>query len=114
MSGGCGGGGGAPGLAGGSSIGVLSLSTRLTLKAVDIHVGDGGSGGSGGPGGAGGLGAVTPPGACDGLFSGGSTGCAGGPSGSGGPGGDGGGGRGGHSIDVVFRDDAGNEPSSGR
>ncbi|WP_437940966.1 hypothetical protein [Sorangium sp. So ce341] len=103
-AGGCGGKGGGGGKAGGSSIGILSLGTRLALTEVNISVGAAGHGGKGGDGrrgGNGGNGAVggsleddTGPGA--------RKGCDGGPGGPGGDGGSGGGGRGGHAVGIAY------------
>lgn len=100
-AGGCGGKGGLGGKAGGSSIGIVSLGTKLKLTAVEIVVGNAGKGGNGGLGQSGGA-----PGA---GASGGKSaqspskaGCKGGDGGYGGAGGPGGGGRGGHAIGVVF------------
>ncbi|WP_437538307.1 hypothetical protein WME79_20260 [Sorangium sp. So ce726] len=103
-AGGCGGKGGGGGKAGGSSIGILSLGTRLALTGVNITVsaaGRGGTGGDGKRGGTGGSGAIggsvgadTGPGA--------RKGCDGGPGGAGGDGGAGGGGRGGHAVGIAY------------
>ncbi|KYF47167.1 hypothetical protein BE08_40655, partial [Sorangium cellulosum] len=59
-AGGCGGKAGTGGKAGGSSIGLLSLGTKLVLTDVTVSVGkagNGGVGGDGSPGGFGGMGA---------------------------------------------------------
>jgi hypothetical protein len=103
-AGGCGGKGGGGGKAGGSSIGIVSLGTKLVLTEVTIAVGAAGRGGAGGTGkrgGTGGNGAVggfvtadTGPGA--------RKGCDGGPGGAGGDGGPGGGGRGGHAVGIAY------------
>ncbi|WP_437321223.1 hypothetical protein [Sorangium sp. So ce385] len=103
-AGGCGGKGGGGGKAGGSSIGILSLGTRLALTEVSLTVGVAGHGGTGGDGrrgGNGGNGAIggsleedTGPGA--------RKGCDGGPGGPGGDGGAGGGGRGGHAVGIAY------------
>ena len=96
--GGCGGKGGGGGRAGGSSIGILSVTSKLTLKNVVITAGNGGRGGEGGDGQPGALGGKGGPGGTD---TGTLAGCAGGNGGRGGSGGVGGGGRGGHSIGVA-------------
>ncbi|AUX24980.1 hypothetical protein SOCEGT47_055210 [Sorangium cellulosum] len=101
-AGGCGGKGGGGGKAGGSSIGILSLGTKLVLTEVTVAVGKAGKGGDGADGqnGAdGGLGAVggaasdKPPSI---------RGCDGGRGGRGGAGGSGGGGRGGHAVGIAY------------
>ncbi|WP_236644438.1 hypothetical protein [Sorangium cellulosum] len=100
-AGGCGGKGGGGGKAGGSSIGIVSLGTKLVLKEVTVEVGTAGKGGdgAGGRGGAaGGSGAAG--GAASSL--GGSIGCRGGDGGQGGMGGTGAGGRGGHAVGVAY------------
>ncbi|HSN99477.1 MAG TPA: hypothetical protein VLS89_14375, partial [Candidatus Nanopelagicales bacterium] len=87
---GCGGAGGKAGGYGGASIGVLTLSGEVTIRATSIKTGRGGDGGNGGLGQAGGLGGLggapgvgvnNSPAGCDG--------------GAGGDGGYGGGGLGG-------------------
>jgi len=98
-AGGCGGNAGKGGGYGGGSIGLLTLSGEVTIRATSIKTsrgGDGGAGGlgqhggMGGPGGQGGAGvALSPPG------------CHGGAGGKGGSGGHGGGGLGGPSIGVL-------------
>ncbi|XYI03129.1 hypothetical protein ACMHYB_26570 [Sorangium sp. So ce1128] len=101
-SGGCGGKGGGGGKAGGSSVGILSLGTKLVLTDVTVAVGtagNGGMGGDGSPGGSGGMGAnggARVPG------SGSIQGCTGGKGGAGGDGGPGGGGRGGHAVGIAY------------
>ncbi|WP_437999252.1 hypothetical protein WMF26_04295 [Sorangium sp. So ce185] len=100
-AGGCGGKGGGGGKAGGSSIGIVSLGTKLVLKEVTVEVGTAGKGGdgAGGRGGAaGGSGAAG--GAASSL--GGSIGCRGGDGGQGGMGGPGAGGRGGHAVGIAY------------
>ncbi len=104
-AGGGGGPGGGGGKAGGSSLGILSLGTRLVLTEVNITVGAAGHGGAGGDGKRGGNGgngaaggsvdADTGPGA--------RKGCDGGPGGAGGDGGPGGGGRGGHAVSIAYK-----------
>ncbi|WP_434048027.1 MULTISPECIES: hypothetical protein [Sorangium] len=101
-AGGCGGKAGTGGKAGGSSIGILSLGTRLVLIDVTVTVGNAGIGGMGGdgkPGGNGGMGAA------GGMASGkvgSKPGCPGGMGGVGGDGGPGGGGRGGHAVGIAY------------
>ncbi|WP_437571453.1 hypothetical protein [Sorangium sp. So ce542] len=100
-AGGCGGKGGGGGKAGGSSIGIVSLGTKLVLTEVTVEVGTAGKGGdgAGGRGGAaGGSGAAG--GAASSL--GGSIGCDGGRGGQGGMGGPGAGGRGGHALGIAY------------
>ncbi|XXY45679.1 hypothetical protein WME91_37335 [Sorangium sp. So ce269] len=101
-AGGCGGKGGGGGKAGGSSIGIVSLGTRLVLKEVTVAVGTAGKGGdgvagqngaSGGAGAAGGAASDNPPSI---------PGCKGGDGGRGGAGGPGGGGRGGHAVGIAY------------
>lgn len=93
--GGCGGAGGAPGEGGGSSIGLLSIDSTVTLADVAIQTGIGGDGGNGGrgaagqSGGDGGLGADSA--------------CSGGRGGDGAPGQMGGGGAGGLSVGALYR-----------
>jgi hypothetical protein len=99
-AGGCGGKGGGGGQAGGSSIGILSLGTKLVLTEVTVAAGKAGHGGKGGlgrPGASGGSGgtAGTPK-------SLGGAGCDGGRGGTGGRGGLGGGGRGGHAVGLAY------------
>jgi hypothetical protein len=101
-AGGCGGKGGGGGKAGGSSIGIVSLGTKLVLKEVTVAVGKAGKGGDGSLGQAGATGGI---GATGGLGSGlgdSIPGCKGGDGGRGGAGGPGGGGRGGHAVGVVY------------
>jgi hypothetical protein len=106
-AGGCNGKGAVGGQAGGSSIAVISLGTKLTLTNVTLVVGAGGSGGkgfvgenggAGGSGAKGGAASMTPPSIA---------GCKGGDGGVGGVGGASGGGRGGHSMGVLYA----NEPT---
>ncbi|WP_437898937.1 hypothetical protein [Sorangium sp. So ce124] len=100
-AGGCGGKGGGGGKAGGSSIGIVSLGTKLVLTEVTVAVGKAGKGGDGA--GARG-GAVGGSGSAGGSSSplGGSIGCRGGDGGAGGIGGPGGGGRGGHAVGIAY------------
>jgi len=97
-AGGCGGKGGKGGGSGGASIGLLSLSVDVTIRATMITTAEGGDGGrgglwqGGGPGGTGGAGGV-------GWWSG--PGCYGGEGGKGGNGGHGGGGLGGPSVGIA-------------
>ncbi|WP_437734958.1 hypothetical protein [Sorangium sp. So ce1335] len=100
-AGGCGGKGGGGGKAGGSSLGIVSLGTKLVLKEVTVAVGKAGKGGDGAggrggaAGGSGGAGGAASP-------LGGSIGCDGGRGGQGGMGGPGGGGRGGHAVGIAY------------
>ncbi|HTN84079.1 MAG TPA: hypothetical protein VL242_10345 [Sorangium sp.] len=99
-AGGCGGKGGGGGQAGGSSIGILSLGTKLVLTEVTVAVGKAGNGGKGGfgrPGASGGSGGTA--GTATSL---GGAGCDGGRGGTGGRGGPGGGGRGGHAVGIAY------------
>ncbi|WP_437623724.1 hypothetical protein [Sorangium sp. So ce1151] len=101
-AGGCGGKGGGGGKAGGSSIGIVSLGTKLVLTEVMVAVGKAGKGGSGV---AGQSGADGGAGAAGGAASGVSPsirGCKGGDGGFGGAGGPGGGGRGGHAVGIAY------------
>ncbi|WP_437636423.1 hypothetical protein [Sorangium sp. So ce854] len=100
-AGGCGGKGGGGGKAGGSSIGIVSLGTKLVLTEVTVAVGTAGKGGNG-AGGRGG--AAGGSGATGGAASplGGSIGCRGGDGGQGGMGGPGAGGRGGHAVGIAY------------
>ncbi|WP_437327467.1 hypothetical protein [Sorangium sp. So ce381] len=100
-AGGCGGKGGSGGKAGGSSIGIVSLGTKLVLTDVTVAVGKAGKGGNGaagqlgGSGGAGAAGGTAP--AAPAI-----PGCKGGDGGRGGAGGPGAGGRGGHAVGVAY------------
>jgi hypothetical protein len=101
-AGGCGGKGGGGGKAGGSSVGILSLGTKLVLTEVTVTVGKAGKGGEGV---AGQLGADGGAGAVGGARSdlvGSKAGCDGGRGGSGGDGGPGAGGRGGHAVGIAY------------
>ncbi|WP_437958871.1 hypothetical protein WME76_03880 [Sorangium sp. So ce119] len=100
-AGGCGGKGGGGGKAGGSSLGIVSLGTKLVLTEVTVAVGKAGNGGNG-AGGRGG--AAGGSGATGGTASplGGSIGCRGGDGGQGGMGGAGAGGRGGHAVGLAY------------
>ncbi|WP_437938771.1 hypothetical protein [Sorangium sp. So ce341] len=101
-AGGCGGKGGGAGKAGGSSIGIVSLGTKLVLTEVTVEVGTAGKGGSGVVGQSGADGGA---GAAGGEASGVSPsirGCKGGDGGPGGAGGPGGGGRGGHAVGIAY------------
>ncbi|WP_437709323.1 hypothetical protein WMF45_33510 [Sorangium sp. So ce448] len=98
-AGGCGGKGGGGGRAGGSSIGILSLGTKLVLTDVTVAVGkagNGGQGASGRRGADGGMGATGGT-ASDHVDS--IPGCDGGRGGAGGPGA---GGRGGHAVGIAY------------
>ncbi|WP_437953842.1 hypothetical protein WME98_26440 [Sorangium sp. So ce296] len=101
-AGGCGGKGGGGGKAGGSSIGILSLGTKLVLIDVTVAVGKAGKGGdgadgqngaNGGAGASGGTASEKPPSI---------PGCDGGRGGRGGAGGPGAGGRGGHAVGIAY------------
>ncbi|WP_437894169.1 hypothetical protein [Sorangium sp. So ce124] len=101
-AGGCGGKGGGGGKAGGSSVGILSLGTKLVLKNATVAVGKAGKGGdgvegqngaAGGNGAVGGTASEKPPSI---------PGCKGGDGGRGGAGGPGAGGRGGHAVGIAF------------
>ncbi|WP_437578187.1 hypothetical protein [Sorangium sp. So ce887] len=101
-AGGCGGKGGGGGKAGGSSIGIVSLGTKLVLTEVTVAVGTAGKGGDGvagqngadgGAGATGGVASPNPPSI---------PGCKGGDGGRGGAGGPGGGGRGGHAVGIAY------------
>ncbi|WP_437578060.1 hypothetical protein [Sorangium sp. So ce887] len=101
-AGGCGGRGGAGGKAGGSSIGIISLGTRLVLSEVSVTLGEGGKGGDGAAGQEGGPGGLGAPGGVnasdpDHRYAG-----TGGNGSDGGRGGPGGGGRGGHAIGIAY------------
>ncbi|XXX78129.1 hypothetical protein WMF30_05100 [Sorangium sp. So ce134] len=100
-AGGCGGQGGGGGKAGGSSIGVVSLGTKLVLTEVTVAVGKAGKGGDGAGGRGGALGGSGATGGTPSPL-GGSAGCDGGRGGQGGMGGPGGGGRGGHAVGVAY------------
>jgi len=97
-AGGCGGKGGKGGGYGGASIGLLSLSSDVTLRATRITTSNGGDGGRGGLWQGGGLGGIGAEGGV-GFWSG--PGCGGGNGGKGGNGGHGGGGLGGPSIGIA-------------
>ncbi len=97
-TGGCGGAVGNGGLAGGSSMALVSLGANITLKHVALTAKQGGSGGKGGDGQLGGQGRMGGFGKI--IFNG--YACAGGAGGNGGRGGAGGGGIGGHSIGVAY------------
>ncbi|XXY49494.1 hypothetical protein WME91_56775 [Sorangium sp. So ce269] len=103
-AGGCGGNGGSGGKAGGSSIGILSLGTKLVLTEVTIAVGAAGHGGMGGAGKRGGSGGSGAPGGSIDTDAGPGAreGCDGGSGGPGGDGGAGGGGRGGHAVGIAY------------
>lgn len=100
-AGGCGGKGGGGGKAGGSSIGIVSLGTKLVLTDVTVAVGKAGKGGDGAGGRGGGLGGSGATGGTPSAL-GGSAGCRGGDGGQGGTGGPGGGGRGGHAVGIAY------------
>ncbi len=93
--GGCGGAGGTGGTGGGASIGLLSVSSGITVTSSEITTKQAGNGGPGAAGQAGQAGG----------FSGASSapGCNGGSGGNGGLGGSGSGGAGGLSAPIVFK-----------
>lgn len=94
--GGCGGAGGEPGTNGGSSFGLLSFNSNVTVEGGALVTNAGGRGGDGGDGQAGQAGGALGAGACNG-----------GAGGNGAGGSGGGGGAGGHSVPVAF---VGTEP----
>ncbi|WCQ88608.1 hypothetical protein NQZ70_01287 [Sorangium sp. Soce836] len=100
-AGGCGGKGGGGGKAGGSSIGILSLGTKLVLMDVTVAVGKAGKGGDGAGGRGGAVGGSGSTGGTPSSL-GGSAGCRGGDGGQGGAGGPGAGGRGGHAVGIAY------------
>ncbi len=105
-TGGCGGRAGKGGQPGGSSIGMASLGSRLTVNQIRIVTGKGGRGGQGGAGQPGGQGGLPAPGgaginAQDPM----KPGCGGGIGGYGANGGHGGGGHGGHSSAMAATKD---------
>ncbi|KYG02178.1 hypothetical protein BE21_55250 [Sorangium cellulosum] len=100
-AGGCGGKGGGGGKAGGSSIGIVSLGTKLVLTDVTVEVGTAGKGGDGAGGRGGALGGSGGTGGTPSPL-GGSAGCDGGRGGQGGMGGPGAGGRGGHAVGIAY------------
>ena len=93
--GGCGGASGSGGTGGGASIGLLSVSSSVTLTASEITTKQAGNGGTGAPGQTGQLGGF------GGVQS--APGCPGGTGGTGGLGGSGSGGAGGVSAPIVFK-----------
>ncbi|AGP34089.1 hypothetical protein SCE1572_06025 [Sorangium cellulosum So0157-2] len=101
-AGGCGGKGGGGGKAGGSSIGILSLGTKLVLTDVTVAVGKAGKGGDGAQGKAGATGGAGASGGAGSGLAGSKAGCDGGKGGSGGDGGPGAGGRGGHAVGIAY------------
>ncbi|WP_437725415.1 hypothetical protein [Sorangium sp. So ce861] len=100
-AGGCGGKGGGGGKAGGSSVGIVSLGTKLVLTEVTIEVGKAGKGGDGAGGRGGAVGGSGGTGGAPSTL-GGSAGCGGGRGGQGGMGGPGAGGRGGHAVGIAY------------
>ncbi|WP_438027120.1 hypothetical protein [Sorangium sp. So ce233] len=100
-AGGCGGKGGGGGKAGGSSLGIVSLGTKLVLTEVTVAVGKAGKGGNGAGGRGGALGGSGATGGTPSPL-GGSIGCDGGRGGQGGMGGPGAGGRGGHAVGLAY------------
>ncbi|WP_437761665.1 hypothetical protein WMF27_03540 [Sorangium sp. So ce281] len=101
-AGGCGGKGGGGGKAGGSSIGIVSLGTKLALREVSVTVGKAGKGGDGVAGQSGADGGVGAAGGAASGISPSIRGCDGGRGGSGGAGGPGAGGRGGHAVGIAY------------
>ncbi|WP_437590818.1 hypothetical protein [Sorangium sp. So ce1000] len=101
-AGGCGGKGGGGGKAGGSSIGIVSLGTKLVLREVSIAVGKAGKGGDGVVGQSGANGGAGGPGGNASGVSPSIRGCRGGDGGQGGAGGPGAGGRGGHAVGLAY------------
>ncbi|WP_437781594.1 hypothetical protein [Sorangium sp. So ce1097] len=101
-AGGCGGKGGGGGKAGGSSIGILSLGTKLVLIDVTVAVGKAGKGGDGAQGKAGAAGGAGATGGAGSGLGDSKAGCRGGDGGQGGPGAPGGGGRGGHAVGIAY------------
>jgi len=98
-AGGCGGKGAEGGGYGGASIGLISLSDNVTLRATTITTGDGADGGRGGLWQGGGQGGQGGPG---GIGVGSSVGaCTGARGGQGGNGGHGGGGLGGPTLGIA-------------
>lgn len=101
-AGGCGGRGGAGGKAGGSSIGIISLGTRLVLSEVSVTLKEGGKGGDGAAGQEGGPGGLGAPGGVNTSDPARRYAGTGGNGGDGGSGGPGRGGRGGHAIGIAY------------
>nr|WP_233561031.1 hypothetical protein [Sorangium cellulosum] len=101
-AGGCGGKGGGGGKAGGSSIGILSLGTKLALTDVTVAVGKAGKGGDGASGQPGALGGAGNAGGDRSGLGESIPGCKGGDGGRGGLGGSGAGGRGGHAVGIAY------------
>ncbi|WP_437914713.1 hypothetical protein [Sorangium sp. So ce302] len=101
-AGGCGGKGGGGGKAGGSSIGIVSLGTKLVLREVTVAVGKAGKGGNGAGGRGGAAGGSGATGGTSSGLPGSKAGCDGGKGGAGGDGGPGAGGRGGHSVGIAY------------
>ncbi|WP_437715557.1 hypothetical protein WMF45_03560 [Sorangium sp. So ce448] len=101
-AGGCGGKGGRGGKAGGSSVGILSLGTKLVLTDVTVTVGKAGKGGNGVAGQSGADGGVGAAGGAASGTSPSTRGCDGGRGGQGGAGGPGAGGRGGHAVGIAY------------
>ncbi|WP_437976407.1 hypothetical protein WMF11_03465 [Sorangium sp. So ce295] len=101
-AGGCGGKGGGGGRAGGSSIGIVSLGTKLVLTDVTVAVGKAGKGGDGVAGQSGANGGAGASGGAASGVSPSIPGCKGGDGGRGGAGGPGAGGRGGHAVGLAY------------
>ncbi|WP_437829847.1 hypothetical protein [Sorangium sp. So ce1153] len=101
-AGGCGGRGGRGGGNGQSTIGIVALHAKLTLRDSAIETSNAGQGGDGGPPEEGGEGGRGAPG---GAVGDGRWGCEGGNGGRGGDGGFGGPGRGGDSIGIAYLDE---------
>ena len=98
-AGGCGGKLGLGGLGGGSTIGLLSKGSTVTLSEVTVSLGQGGAGGKGGNGQLGQGGGAKGTGGLGGTVN---DACDGGKGGRGGHGGSAGGGRGGHAIALMY------------
>ncbi|WP_437781596.1 hypothetical protein [Sorangium sp. So ce1097] len=101
-AGGCGGKGGGGGKAGGSSVGIVSLGTKLVLTDVTVAVGKAGKGGDGASGRGGAIGGSGAAGGTASGLAGSKAGCRGGDGGAGGDGGPGAGGRGGHAVGLAY------------
>ncbi|WP_441288953.1 hypothetical protein ACSRUE_45085 [Sorangium sp. KYC3313] len=101
-AGGCGGKGGGGGQAGGSSLGIVSLGTKLVLTDVTVAVGKAGKGGQGASGRRGADGGMGATGGTASEHVDSVPGCDGGKGGRGGSGGPGAGGRGGHAVGIAY------------
>ncbi|WP_437894722.1 hypothetical protein [Sorangium sp. So ce124] len=110
-AGGCGGKGGGGGKAGGSSVGILSVGTKLVLTDVTVAVGKAGKGGDGASGQPGALGGAGSAGGDRSGQGDSIPGCKGGDGGRGGLGGSGAGGRGGHAVGIAYAAAPGKAPA---